>query len=241
MGHDLGFITLVVYGCSALYILGLALTVMLGGDIMGGGNPLGMLSAHPLIDRALGASGASPVFGDGMWWTVLSAGWLHGGALHILFNMMSVRNLGPPTAELYGPARMVIIYTAGSAAGFALSSCAGLLRIPFFGSGLTLGASAPIFGLIGALFYYGRRTGSSLIHSQAKSYLFGLVIAGFIIPGIDNAAHVGGFIGGYLAGMWLDPQREERIGHMLTALACLLLTALAVITSMIKFLPYLIR
>ena len=58
-----------------------------------------------------GASGAYPVFGYGRWWTILSAGWLHGGALHILFNMMWVRQIGPAVADIYGAGRMVIIYT----------------------------------------------------------------------------------------------------------------------------------
>ena len=56
---------------------------------------------------------------------MLSAAWLHAGLLHILFNMMAVRQLGAADADLYGPARMVIIYTAGAIAGFALSSFAG--------------------------------------------------------------------------------------------------------------------
>ena len=56
---------------------------------------------------------------------MLSAGWLHGSALHILFNMMWVRQLGPATADIYGAGRMVIIYTVAGVAGFLLSSIAG--------------------------------------------------------------------------------------------------------------------
>ena len=70
-----------------------------------------MAPASPAL-FLFGASGSLPVFGLGRWWTVLSAAWLHGGLLHILFNMMWVRQLAPATAELYGPGRMVIIYTA---------------------------------------------------------------------------------------------------------------------------------
>lgn len=231
MGTDLGFVTLVVYGCGILYLAGLLLTALEGGNVMGGGSPLGMLSAGNNIQLGLGASGAIPVFRYGMWWSVLSAGWLHGGVLHILFNMMSVRNLGPVTADLYGPARMVIIYTVGSAAGFALSSIAYFWHIPLFGAPFTLGASAPILGLLGAVAYYGRRTGSSLIQSQVRGFAFGLVLMGFLMPGVDNAAHAGGFAGGYLAGKMLDPQRPERVQHMLVALACLVLTGLAFVAS----------
>ena len=51
----------------------------------------------------LGASGGIPVFGYGRWWTMLSASWLHGSLLHIIFNMMWVRDLGPVVADMFGP------------------------------------------------------------------------------------------------------------------------------------------
>src|SRR5687768_18128623 len=57
LGNDLGFVPLIVYGCSALYLLSLLLTVMFGGSIMGGGSPLAMLAPHPNISLMLGASG----------------------------------------------------------------------------------------------------------------------------------------------------------------------------------------
>src|SRR3954452_9278333 len=133
-GNDLGFISLVVYGCSALYAAMLLMTVVLGGSILGGGI-FGMLAPDFQSALAFGASGATPVFGYGMWWTVLSAGWLHGSFLHILFNMMWVRQLGPVTADIYGAGRMVIIYTIAGVVGFAVSSTAGLylgaMPIPF--------------------------------------------------------------------------------------------------------------
>src|SRR5213592_2285300 len=72
---------------------------------------LSMLSPSIQSLFLFGASGAVPVFRFGRWWTVLSAAWLHGGVLHIAFNMMWVRDLAPPTARFYGPGRTVIIYT----------------------------------------------------------------------------------------------------------------------------------
>jgi hypothetical protein len=59
--------------------------------------------------------------------------------------------------------------------------------------------------------------------------------------GVDNYAHAGGFVGGYLAGMWLDPLRKERGDHLLGAVICLVLTTLAIIASMVKFLPIALR
>ena len=171
-----------------------------------------------------------------MWWTVLSAGWLHGSALHILFNMMVLRQIGPITADIYGGSRMVIIYVVSSACGFLVSSTAGVIMPPLpiiGGAPYTLGASAAVFGLVGSLMYYGRRGGSSLMTSQLSSWVLSMAIFGVIVPGIDNYAHAGGFAGGYLVGMWLDPLKPERISHMVGALVCLLATVLAIVWSFI--------
>ena len=71
----------------------------------------------------------------------------------------------------------------------------------FIGGGqITLGASASIFGLLGALVYYGRRGGSSMVRGEAAGYALTLFVFGLIMPGVDNYAHAGGFAGGYLTG-----------------------------------------
>ena len=239
-GGDLGFTTAIVYGCAIVYTLSLLLTVASGGNLMGG-SAFSILGPNNFAAYALGASGAAPLFEHGRWWTLLSAGWLHGGALHILFNVMWVRQLGPAVGDIYGAARMVIIYTLSSMSGFLLSSVlAYYTSIPFFSGGwLTLGASAPIFGLLGALVHYGRRGGSSLVGSQALNYAIMMGVFGLIMPGIDNSAHLGGFAGGYLASMWLDPLKRERMDHFVGAAVCLLATALAVIASLATVLPML--
>ncbi len=233
-GNDLGFLSLVLYGCSALYVMSLVLTVATGGNLFSG-SIFSMLGPNQYSLLVLGASGAWPVFGVGRWWTVLSAGWLHGGALHILFNMMFVRQLGPSVADMYGAARMIIIYTIAGATGFLLSSFMGAyFPIPILGGGyVTIGASAPIFGLLGALVYYGRRGGSRHVGSEALGYALTMGVFGMIMPGIDNAAHLGGFGGGYLAGMWLDPLKRERMDHFVGAGICLLATALSIVWSIV--------
>ena len=242
LGNDMGFVPLIVYGCAALYVAGILLSVMFGFDVLGRGNPFGILSADPNVNVMLGASGAYPVFGLHMWWTVLSAGWLHSGIIHILLNMAWIRNLGPATADLFGGSRMVIIYTLGSLGGFILSSVAGaFLEIPRFGAWQTVGASAPIFGLLGALMHYGRRSGSSMVYMEARGYAVAMIVFGLLFPGVDNAAHAGGFIGGYLGSMWLNPLKPERTDHMLLAVICLVATALAILASIVKILPLLLR
>ena len=236
LGNDLGFVSLVIYGCSALYALTLIVTVALGGTVMSPDNPMNFLSPNGYVTVAFGSSGAGPVFGLHMWWTVLSAGWLHGSALHILFNMLWVRQLGPVTADVFGAGRMVIIYTLSSVAGFALSSVCGL----FLGGSQTLGASAAIFGLLGALVYYGRRGGSSMIGAQAKQYAIVMFLFGLFMPGIDNYAHAGGFAGGYLTAIWLDPLKRERVDHLAIAAGCLAASALAVLASLVTYGPRLL-
>jgi rhomboid protease GluP len=237
LGHDMGFVPFVTGFCLILY----AVTYLLSAGQTSGGGVLNILSPSTPVLAMFGASGAIPVFRLNRWWTVLSAGWLHGGLLHIFFSLLWIRQLAPAVGELYGPGRMVIIYTAGSIVGFALSSLAGqflgFMPLPFLrGAGITVGASAPIFGLLGAVVYYGRRTGSSMASSQAWSWAIPLFIFGLIIPGIDNYAHAGGFAGGYLAGRLLDPLRRESIDHMLAAVACLVLSVLSVVASVLHWL-----
>jgi rhomboid protease GluP len=188
-----------------------------------------------------GASGALPVFGVGRWWTVLSAGWLHAGLLHVAMNMYWVWQMGPAITELFGTSRTVIIYTAGGIAGFALSSIAGAYfpSLPFLGTaGITLGASAPVFGLIGAMYHYGRQ-GSSVVKQMATSIVVQAIIFGFLIRGIDNYAHLGGFAGGYLMSAFLNPMTRERGDHTIVALLCLVATAAAIVWSIVSGLPLL--
>ncbi len=233
LGNDLGFTNLVIGGCVALYLA----TLLASRGRIGMGGLFNLLAPSSEALFIFGASGAIPVFRYDRWWTVLSAGWLHGSALHILFNMMWVRQLGPAVGNLFGPSRLVIIYTAGSILGFLLSSFFGavLPGIPILGgAGFTIGASAPIFGLLGALVRYGRRTGSSLVGSQAWGYALTLFIFGLLMPGVDNWAHAGGFAGGYVAALLLDPMQRERPGHLLAALACIGFTLLAVVASLVS-------
>jgi rhomboid protease GluP len=237
VGEDMGFAAIVVWACGALFLACLA-------SDREGMRASGLLSfLSPSVESLFlfGASGAVPVFGFGRFWTVLSAAWLHGGALHILFNMMWVRDLAPATARLYGPGRTVIIYTASAIAGFTASSLAGAF-LPFLprflgGAGFTVGASAPIFGLLGALLHYGRRGGSPAVGQQAKSLALAMLLFGFIMPGVDNWAHLGGLAGGWVVARWLDPRRPEQADHVLIALGCLLASLLSVVYSVVHGLP----
>ena len=240
LGNDLGFVPLVIWGSGALYVLSMLLS---GNSMRMGGGLFGFLAPDMNVLFLLGASGGIPVFGYGRWWTLLSASWLHGSLLHIIFNMMWVRDLGPVVADMFGPGRMVIIYTVAGISGFLLSSAAFafLPHLPFLsGAGFTVGASASVFGFLGALVYYGRRTGSSITRSEALRYALILGFFGFVMRGVDNFAHAGGFFGGYLAARYLDPLTPERVDHIFIAVVCLAATFLAVAVSFVTGLPLLI-
>ncbi len=239
IGADFGFGPIVIGTCVTLWVI----TLLASGSAM---RMDGILSAFAPSQQVLfvfGASGAYPVFGYGRWWTVLSAGWLHAGLLHIVMNMYWLKQMGPAITDLMGPARTVIIYTVGGVAGFALSSFAGAflggLPIPFLhGASMTIGASAPLFGLIGALYHYGRTT-SSVIRQQATYIMVQAFVFGLLVPGIDNYAHLGGFAGGYFTSAFLNPMTRERGDHMIIAIVCLVATLLSIIASIATALPLL--
>jgi rhomboid protease GluP len=239
LGSDMGFIPFVI----GLSVVMYAMTLIASrGDIFGGGSPLSILSPTGLSLFLFGASGSVPVMEYHRWWTVLSASWLHGSLIHIFMNLYWVRQIGPPVAEMYGPGRLIIIYTISGVAGFLLTSLAGyyLEFIPIAvlrGAPLTVGASASIFGLFGALVYYGRRSGSSAASRIGMQYVLIMFVFGLIMPGIDNYAHAGGFLGGYVAGVLLDPLKPERITHMVWALVCLALSVLSIVVSVVLGLP----
>jgi len=239
-GNEFGFRELVVGACVLLWA---ATLLMSGGGISGPGSLFSAFSPSTQVLIVFGASGAFPVFVAGRWWTVLSAGWLHAGLLHVAMNMYWVWQMGPAITELFGSSRTVIIYTAGGIAGFTLSSVAGAYfpNIPFLRpAGLTIGASAPVFGLIGALYHYGR-TGSAVVKQMATSIMIQAVIFGLLVQGIDNYAHLGGFAGGYLMSAVLKPMTRERGDHMVIALVCLAATAASIVWSIISGLPLFLR
>jgi rhomboid protease GluP len=227
---------LVGWVCGALYVACLV-TDPRGLGLSGG------LALFPVsIERALafGASGAYPVFELGRWWTLLSAGWLHGGLLHLGLNMYGLWQIAPAVEQVYGTGRAWVIYTLSGVTGFALSTFAGTPWMPRLlgsllgGGGVTLGASAALFGLLGALLHasrtFGKRALSQRIWSWALfSFIFGLM------PGlrIDNWAHLGGFIGGYALSLVLNPHREGRSDHVVAALVCLAASAAAIIASLV--------
>lgn len=228
LGNDLGFTPLVITISAVMF--GLTLLMSRGNIGMNGFN---MLAPHPIALVQAGASGLIPVAEMGRYWSVFSAMWLHGSLIHIVLNMMFMRQLAPTVGEFYGPGRTVVIYTAAGVISFIVSTSAALFGLPLAGGALTVGASGAIFGLLGAMLYYGRRTGASHIRSQIMPTILLNLVIGISMPGIDNYAHLGGLAGGYLVSALLDPLKPERPVHMMAALVCIALSIGSLILSLL--------
>ena len=228
------FVPFVMVVCGVLYGL-----TLLGGLGANSGGLMSFLSPSIESVSAFGASGWVPVFEWGRWWTPLSANWLHGSLLHILFNMMWIRQLAPAVIRMFGAGRAVLIYLLAGVSGFVLTSAVGhwLPELPrvLMGAPITLGASASIFGLFGALIVYGQRTGSNAMNRQVWTWVGFIVVIGLVLPGIDNWAHLGGFAGGYAAASVFDPLKPERPQHLLGAVVGLALSILAIIVSLVHY------
>ncbi len=187
-------------------------------------NPFRFLSPSIGALQLLGASGTIPIDYYHRWWSPISANYLHGGILHIFFNMMALRQLGPTVIQEYGANRMIIIYTLGGVMGFLLSYMAGT---PF-----TLGASAAVCSLIGSILYYGKSRGGAYgqaLYKEVFGWVIGLGIFGFVVPGIDNWAHGGGILGGILIGYILGYREKKRdsLSHSILAAACIVITLIS--------------
>ena len=128
-------------------------------------------------------------------WRLVMPTFLHGSLMHIGFNMWVLMDIGPQIEELYGSARYFFIYVVTGMGGYILS---GLL-----GGHVSIGGSAALLGLIGLLLALttGRRSASmQMLRSQLIKWLIYIAIMGFIMSGIDNFAHLGGFISGFVLG-----------------------------------------
>jgi rhomboid protease GluP len=186
-----------------------------------GGNPLAFLSPSSQSLLMLGASGTIPVIQFHHYWSVVAASFLHGGILHIIFNMMALYQLGPFVLREFGLHRFVSIYILTGVVGFAVSVLAGVQ--------FTIGASASICGLIGAIIYFGKSRGGSYgeaIFKQALGWVVGLVIFGFLFSGINNWAHGGGLLSGLLLSysMGYNDQKTESAWSKILAYTCILIT-----------------
>ena len=193
-------------------------------------NPLSLLAPGETSLLLLGASGTVPVNEFGRFWSFLSANYLHGGILHIVFNMVALRRIAPLVIQEFGISRMFTIYTIGGIGAYMLSYMAGVQ--------FSIGASAAICSLIGSLLYYGKSRGGAYgaeVFREVGGWLASLFLFGLIVPGINNWGHGGGILCGIFLGMLLgyNERRRETLLHRYLAISCVLATIVCLIWAVI--------
>jgi membrane associated rhomboid family serine protease len=186
------------------------------------------LAAGGTFVREFVLLGVDPFGGDGVaqggWYRLLTSAFLHERLLHIGLNLFALWMFGPPLEAVLGRARFLALYLlsalAGSAASYAFNP-------PLQGS---LGASGAIFGVVGAVLVADRRTRANT--PGLLIYLGVLLLPGFLIPGIDWRAHLGGLIAGLLLGLaYAYAPRARRLAYHLAAAAAVLGGVVAVVVA----------
>lgn len=189
-GTNLSYLTILILTLNA----GLYLATALYSDRTGQGGFVN-LDGRTLV--LFGAKFGAAIFGEGQWWRLITAGFLHGGILHILMNSWVLFDLGVTATGFYGTTRIWLVYFVGTVTGFLAS----LLWAP---SAISIGASAGLSALIGALIAIGIRYRSSAAVAVRQFYTrwFVYILIFGLMPGlnIDNAAHIGGLAGGMAVG-----------------------------------------
>ncbi len=163
----------------------------------------GLWHSQNIVQLAWGAN-FGPATQDGQWWRLASAMFLHFGALHLILNMWALWDAGQLVERMYGHVRFTSIYLVSGLFG-------NLVSLVFQGnSAVSGGASGAIFGIYGALLIYlwFNRLEISLrefrwLFGGATAFSLATIVFGFIVPGIDNSAHVGGFTAGILTSIFL--------------------------------------
>jgi rhomboid protease GluP len=181
--------------CCILYGVSLLITINRSGFQAPGGGlgalfGLGGISGAVLMRMGLSAGPYDFV----QPWRLVTAIFLHGSLLHLGFNMWVMMDLAPTIEELYGSARFFFVFIVTGVSGYLLSSVTGHFSV---------GASGSLLGLVGLLLALttGRHSiGMRMLRSQLLYWLAYIAVLGILMPGIDNYAHAGGFVAGFLLG-----------------------------------------
>lgn len=176
------------------------LTLAVGGGEGGSGGMQGLLSPSGKTLFLLGAKHAPAIYA-GQIWRLVTANFLHGGIIHLLFNSIALMNLGPLIEAAFGWRKLFVLYMTTGVSAFVVSAL-------FSPGSLSIGASGAIFGLLGFVIVYGRyRAGPSAraLSNQLLRWLMFMAFL-FILPmRIDHAAHIGGLVLGGVMGLFVEP------------------------------------
>ena len=193
-------------------------------------NPMVFMSPGTGVLFKLGASGTFPVFSEDRWWTLITANYLHGSLLHLVFNVSALRSIGKISIAIFAPSRFFLIYFLGGAASMAVSSVAG---IP-----LTLGASGAICALIGSMSYDDWRANKGNLKMRIASvgiWVAFIAAIGLALPNVNNWAHAVGFASGFFLGFcfWPRVTQDEITLFRVAASVCMLTTIGALIYGLL--------
>ena len=193
-------------------------------------NPMVFMSPGTGVLFKLGASGTFPVFSEDRWWTLITANYLHGSLLHLVFNVSALRSIGKISIAIFAPSRFFLIYFLGGAASMAVSSVAG---IP-----LTLGASGAICALIGSMSYDDWRANKGNLKMRIASvgiWVAFIAAIGLALPNVNNWAHAVGFASGFFLGFcfWPRVTQDEITLFRVAASVCMLTTIGALVYGLL--------
>ena len=181
-----------------------------------------LVAANVLVLVAMVATGTDPMVPDnaslvrwganfgvftlhGEWWRLITSMFIHGGLVHLGFNVYVLWDLGKTVERLFGMVAFGIVYLVAGIGG----STASVMLHPMV---VSVGASGAIFGVVGGFLAFlalnRTRLAPSVFSALRRSLLTFVVVnlvLGFSIPGIDQAAHIGGLLSGFLAGLLVAP------------------------------------
>jgi rhomboid protease GluP len=203
MRYTVFFLTINVF----LFMLTLAASMARMGGELNPGFLFGSLDGYTLV--RFGAKYA-PLIDLGEWWRLLTPIFLHGSLLHLGMNSWVLYDLGPTVEGLYGRQRYLALYVISGIGG-------NLLSYWWSPNALSIGASGAILGLVGAMITYGYRNRSRLGDSIRNMYVrwaIYVLIFGFLVPFVDNAAHIGGLLTGMAFGYFVSDMPSMTSGSI---------------------------
>lgn len=154
-----------------------------------------------------------PLVLAGEYWRLIASAFLHDGIIHLICNMYALYVIGPQLENFFGKTRFLIIYLFSAIAGNLLSLT--------FSSAVSVGASGAIFGLFGSLLYFGyyyRVYLGNVLRTQLIPVIMINILFGLVTPGIDNAAHIGGLIGGIFISMGIGVKYKSTKSDMINGM-----------------------
>lgn len=188
------FIPYVTYSLIAINVLIYILTSYLSNNIF---------DSNIYVLVALGAK-VNFLIKEGQIYRLLTCTFLHGGIMHIFFNMYSLYAVGPFIEEAYGKVRFILIYLFAGITGSIFSY--------LFSNSVSVGASGAIFGLLGAILLFGIKKRDNVSEKFFLNILFVIgvnLFFGFSQQNIDNFGHIGGIIGGLIISFIIFPRKKE--------------------------------